>query len=516
MRARSLVCLMSAALLFNGACRDSTPSPGSDTTSDSGSAGGGSVSSSGAPATSGVPTGMQSSGVSTASSSTGLGETTTGPTDSPAEMQLRGWVQKYLDSYRIKDEARRFRGDLLVAKKARPVVESAKEGAYGRRFPIASITKPITAVAVMQLVEKGKIKVEDSIRTHISELPAAFDGVTIELLLQHRSGIANCTEDAELMKRRHQPISQADMIAVIAAAAPKAQPGEAFHYSNSGYFLLGVLIERISGQSWAEYLRQHIFEPSGMEHTNINTQNTAPGWTPGQDKLELAQMVDPSFSFAAGAVVSTTRDLLRFGQALVSGSLLPASVVQKMWSSTGSYGYGFVVGKLGDGTKVVGHSGGIDGFATDWLMTVDGTWTAMTFANADSVLSSEINLDALRMAHEGRAIEAPASSEFLPFDAQLAMQLAGSYEIPPEELEKLKTVLPEKTIKEIASATWSGDMQYILTPVGQSSIPLMQRKDGIFVNEAAKIEIELRREAGKISGFVLRQGGLALPYRRAK
>lgn len=313
-------------------------------------------------------------------------------------------IHAYLDEYGNEIEIGRFRGDLLLARDGVPLVQIAKFGDYGRRFMIGSITKSMTAVAVMQLVEQGRVQLNDSIRTYIPELLATHDKMTIDQLLGHRSGLGNYTDDVEFVKQRFAPISQAKMIEHIARAPIIASPGQRFLYSNSGYYLLGLVIERISGMPWENYLSKHIWEPAGMHHTSTKLEGLATGLKLEHDSLAPARIADGSFCYASGAIVSTADDLLKFGLALRSGTILNKERIEQMWTpgkveqGRNNYGYGFVVSRLADGRRIVKHSGGVDGFISDWAMTDDGQWLGVVLANTETVLSAKVNYDVMRMA----------------------------------------------------------------------------------------------------------------------
>lgn len=327
-----------------------------------------------------------------------------------ASGSLQDKIHAIVDEYRNESESNRFRGDLLLAHHEVPLVQIAKYGKYGRRFQIASITKPMTAIAVMQLVEQGRIQLHDSIRTYIPELSAIHEKMTIDQLLGHRSGLGDYTQDDEIMKRRFAPISQAYMIKYIASAPLVASPGQKFFYSNTGYYLLGILIERVSGMPWKDYLSKHIWKPAGMHHTNTNLEDLAPGLSLQQESLVTARLEDESFSYSSGGVVSTAEDLLRFGIALRNETFLSKARIEQMWTpgkvmqGRNKYGYGFVVSRLPNGRRILRHSGGIDGFTSDWAMTDDGQWLSVVLANAETVLSARINHEVMQMAlaHEAQ------------------------------------------------------------------------------------------------------------------
>src|SRR5690606_31338559 len=149
-------------------------------------------------------------------------------------------------------------------------------GAEGQRYRIGSVTKPFTAIAILQLAAAGKLSLEDGIREHVAELPEAFDAVTLAHLLTHRGGLGSYTQDADLMKRRGERVTRDEMIAHISKEPLEREPGTGWSYSNSGYYLLGLVVERVSGEPWADYLAAHVFEPAKMTETGVTVDRLAP------------------------------------------------------------------------------------------------------------------------------------------------------------------------------------------------------------------------------------------------
>lgn len=433
---------------------------------------------------------------------------------------LNTWVTEYLNAYQEWYAPRTFRGNLLLAKGDQAQVTRGIEADYPERFLIGSITKTMTAVAILQLSVKGTLKLTDSIRTHIQELPVSYEPITLEQLLSHRSGMASFTSDPEFMKARDKPHTQAQVIKKIIAMEHLHKPGETYAYSNSGYYLLGVVIQRVSGQRWAQYLDQHIFQPAKMKNTNAVYRDLAQGWTMEGKTRVKALRPSLSLPFSAGAVASTADDLLAFSRALLNETLLPRAVVQRMWdygqtpNAPSSYGLGFVSLTLPDGQRAVGHNGGIDGFSSSFYFTPSGEWTAVTLANNDSVSADAINIDLLIMAstNQGKLPVKPPKTR--PFDPKLAARLAGDYKLSPKDHERLAKIIPPQSLAEIETITLSGDQAYLFKPVGQQSVPLEQLESGALASPRIGLEIEPIEKDGVIKGFTLRQGGLTCTYNK--
>jgi CubicO group peptidase (beta-lactamase class C family) len=249
-------------------------------------------------------------------------------------------------------------------------------------YQIGSVTKQFTAAAIMRLVEAGKVRVEEKARVWIPELDQRFDAITIEHLLTHRSGLV---EYAGQMGSPWEPKTHAQILARITSGAPQFAPGSRFAYSNSGYYLLGLIVERASGQTYEQFLRATFFEPLGLRDTSYcDTRAPAPdGYVIDPQgsvfEIESAHMSAP---FSAGALCSTAEDLLRWTDALAGGRAVSPESYARMTRSAGAlYGYGLMVDPL-DGRRRVWHNGAILGFETSVMHFPDEGRTVVVLINA--------------------------------------------------------------------------------------------------------------------------------------
>ena len=243
-------------------------------------------------------------------------------------------------------------------------------------FQIGSITKQFTATAIMMLAEEGRVSLEESVTHALEGLPAAWEGVTVRHLLDHTSGIKSFTGIPDVMARlTFLPASRDEVVALVADAPLEFAPGEQYAYNNTGYYLLGHIIERASGQPYGDFLGDRIFAPLKMEATRVNDlkdilPDRACGYEWAEDRWRNADHISMTWPFSAGALVSTTLDLARWDAALGSETLLPKAAWEMMWAPTTltdgtktGYGFGWAVGDY-EGHPSVGHSGGIPGFMT--------------------------------------------------------------------------------------------------------------------------------------------------------
>lgn len=242
-------------------------------------------------------------------------------------------------------------------------------------YQLASVTKTFTASAVMMLAGDGKLGLEDKVADRVKGLPDAWKDVTVRHLLTHTSGIKSYTSvDGfdEMLRRDFAPREILDLVAKEPLEFP---PGGRWAYSNTGYFLLGMVIEEASGKPYAEFMAERIFRPLGMSRTRVNDLKAiipgrARGYGRDGEALVNGEYVSPSQPFSAGALVSTVADLAKWDAALSAGTLLDRATLDAMWTAAklggggeADYGLGWQVTTT-NGHRTVAHGGGIPGFST--------------------------------------------------------------------------------------------------------------------------------------------------------
>ncbi|MCA1855777.1 serine hydrolase [Massilia oculi] len=260
---------------------------------------------------------------------------------------------------------------------------------------LGSITKQFTAAAILLLQEEGKLSVSDDITRHLPDYPTRGKRITIEHLLTHTSGIASYTGKPDYVNRMAQDLTVAQMIDSFKNDPLDFEPGSQYRYNNSGYFLLGAIIERISGQPYHAFLEQRIFTPLGMLDTYYEgfghgKAPVAAGHTRGATGFGPAKPLSMSQPYAAGSLVSTVDDLARWDAAIGAGRLLKPASWQRAFTSyrlddgkPTNYGYGWDVSKV-QGETAMGHGGGINGFSTHALRFPDQKVYVAVLTNSDS------------------------------------------------------------------------------------------------------------------------------------
>ena len=264
---------------------------------------------------------------------------------------------------------------------------------------LGSITKQFTAVAILMLAEEGKLSLTDDLTRFFPDYPVHGKKITIEHLLTHTSGIASYTSRPDYPLTMGRDVTVAQMIDSFKNDPLDFEPGSAYRYNNSGYFLLGAIVEKMSGMPYAKFLEQRVFVPLGMKDTayeGFERSSTAhaAGHTPGPKGFERAAPLSMTQPYAAGSLVSTVDDLARWDAAITQGRLLKPASWQRAFTSytladgkpTG-YGYGWQIAQL-QGAPTVAHGGGINGFSTYALRLPEQKVFVAVLSNADGGLAN--------------------------------------------------------------------------------------------------------------------------------
>jgi CubicO group peptidase (beta-lactamase class C family) len=250
-------------------------------------------------------------------------------------------------------------------------------------FRVGSITKQFTAVATLLLVDEGRIALDDEITRFFPDWPTHGYRITVEHLLTHTSGIRSYTSIPEFANLQRRDHSLDELIATFRDQPMDFAPGTEFNYNNSGYILLGAIIEQQSGQSYAEFIRTRLFEPLGMMDTRYEEvepllSRRAAGYMPTPSgQMRNAPYLSMTIPHAAGSVVSTVDDLLRWHRAVAAGRLLSSSTWARAMEPfrlgdgrSSGYGHGWFVGSTG-AHRTVEHGGDINGFSTEGIWVPD-------------------------------------------------------------------------------------------------------------------------------------------------
>lgn len=299
------------------------------------------------------------------------------------------------------------RGDAVVLSKAYGVanLEWNIPNTPATKFRLGSLTKQFTAASILLLEERGKLKVDEPVKTYLPDAPAAWEKITIFNLLTHSSGIPNFTSFPDYAATQAFATPVEKIVARFRDKPLDFAPGEKMSYSNSGYVLLGYLIEKITGGSYATFVQDNIFTPLGMKDSGYDSNSAvilrrASGYAPSPTGPVNAGFIHMSIPHAAGALYSTTEDLLKWQQALYAGRVVSAASLQKMTTPfKGDYAFGLVVRTV-NGRKVIAHGGGIEGFNTSLSYSPDEKLTIVVLSNINGPAANELGSKLEALAHD--------------------------------------------------------------------------------------------------------------------
>lgn len=277
-----------------------------------------------------------------------------------------------------------------------------------------SISKPITAVAAMTLVEAGKLDLDAPVQKYCPAFPQKQWMITTRQLLTHTSGIRHYKE-GEIESTKHYA-STSDGFAIFAADPLLFEPGTKFSYSTYGYTVAGCVIEGASGQKYFDYVREHVFIPAGMTHTFVDNvfdlvPHRARGYQLKDGKIQNAGLMDSSYKIPGGGLVTNAEDMVRFGTALMEGKITTPETLTAMWTATNrpqlengkpaTYGIGFGVLTIA-GQKSVQHSGGQQGTSTVMEFIPGKRFAVAVLTNRENADPSEVIQSILDLYHMPR------------------------------------------------------------------------------------------------------------------
>ncbi|HLK55217.1 MAG TPA: serine hydrolase domain-containing protein [Chthonomonadaceae bacterium] len=267
-------------------------------------------------------------------------------------------------------------------------------------YSIGSITKHFTATAILLLVKEGKLRLEDPITRYLPDLPPACKDITVRHLLNHTSGLIDYTEIPGSIRFARLDRTPEQVVAPALEHPLQFSPGERFAYTNTGYILLGMIVERIAGKPYGQFLKERFFDPLQMTATRLDDKRTvianrSAGYNWFEGKLYNADYGSPTNKWASGGLISTAEDLIRWDAALASGKILPRTLVEQMMTPgqlTGGerleYGLGNELARQG-AHRVAGHGGETFGFSSMFARYPDDHLVVVVLCNAGDVPSED-------------------------------------------------------------------------------------------------------------------------------
>lgn len=309
--------------------------------------------------------------------------------------------------------ADKFSGAVAISKNGKTVLEQAygladrdKETLNGvqTQFRMGSMNKMFTATSILQLVQAGKLKLTDPVGKYLTDYPNQdiATKVTIHQLLTHTGGTGDFF-GPEFDKHRLELKTLQDYVKLYGARGPEFEPGSKWEYSNYGFLLLGLIVQRVSGQDYYEYVREHIFRPAGMTRSDSQPEEQAvPGRSVGYTKFDGSQTWKPNTDTlpyrgtSAGGGYTTVEDLLKFGNALLNHKLLDAEHTELLTTGHADtprgakYAYGFMDSRE-DGVRWFGHGGGAPGMNGDLRIYPDSGYVVAVLSNLDPPAAERIS-----------------------------------------------------------------------------------------------------------------------------
>jgi CubicO group peptidase (beta-lactamase class C family) len=364
------------------------------------------------------------------------------------------------------------------------------------KFRLGSVTKQFTAAAILLLEEREKLKTDDPVKKFMSDAPTAWEKITIYHLLTHTSGIPNFTSFPDYPSQKPFAATPEKLVARFRDKPLDFQPGEKWSYSNSGYILLGYVLEKASGESYEKFLRDNIFGPLGMKDSGYDSNSAiilrrASGYGPGKDGPMNAEFIHMSIPFSAGALYSTTEDLLRWQRGLFGGKLLSAASLAKMTTPfKDDYACGVGVRTV-NGRRVIDHGGGIEGFNTFLAYYPDDKLTVVALSNLNGGAPQQI-VSQLAAIARGEKVELPSERKEISVAPKILEQFVGTYQLAPK-VNMMITIESGQLISQVS---------------GQGKVPLFATSETKFFPKVVDAEIEFGKDdKGVVTHLVLHQGG---------
>ncbi|HYC69713.1 MAG TPA: serine hydrolase domain-containing protein [Opitutaceae bacterium] len=345
-------------------------------------------------------------------------------------------------------------------------------------FEIGSLTKQFTATAVMMLAEEGRLRLDDSIRRHLRDAPSAWEPITLRHLLTHCAGIRNHVALPEFMAELFRgPLARDELLRRFYALPLEFAPGETWAYDNTGYILLGFVIEDCSGEDLWRFFERRIFGPLGMRHTGPN-QPPAPGDVRGYGWENGRYLPRPALpahvARAAGGLQSTVGDLARWEAALAGGRLLKPESFRELWTPARgrggallpvNYGFGWFLENYGR-TPIIQHGGGTPGFSASFYRFPDRKLAVVLLANRGDRILDQLALDVAALADQELARPMPdiVIDDTDRFRTVLESLLAGRPDpaaFSPEMNRFLQTTIGRGWYEWIASHGALGEFRYL-------------------------------------------------------
>lgn len=376
-------------------------------------------------------------------------------------------------------------------------------------FRIGSITKQFTSAAVMQLVEQGKVGLDDDLTKYIPNFPTHGRRILVRHLLNHTSGIPSYTD----IGPRFGAVARLDLardslIAIVAPDSLLFEPGRYFYYNNTGYFMLGMVLERVTGKKYGDHLAERLFAPNGLSGTvYCDSRRLVPRRAQGYDRspagLVNTAFISMELPYAAGSLCSTVGDLVAWTARLAGGQIVSAASYREMTTPVKlpsgrsmTYGYGLMADTLA-GHRLVSHGGGINGFVSDLLHLPDDSLIVAVLANTAPAPASQVANAIARAVLGAPPAPAPTPPRDLPVSPEERARYVGAYAL----------TRPDGTKRGVRVFEENGQLMF-----QQDGLPAVKlaRQDGNVFAAIGQARVAFDVVNGRATGFVMGGGARTL------
>lgn len=430
------------------------------------------------------------------------------PAELTTEQEMDAFVQAHVATEQFMGAVLVARGDEVLLSKGYGMANLEQEAPNSPEtvFRLGSLTKQFTAAAILQLQDQGLVNVEDRVSRYLPDFPHG-DEITLHQLLSHSSGVPDLPEFIDLGGNGavlRQAASFDELIGRAAGQPLQFEPGSQYEYSNIGYVMLGRIIEKVSGQSYANYMTEHIFQPLAMSATEYDEAariipRRAAGYTWDGSDYHNSEFIDMSNAGAAGWLVSTVLDMNKWDRALYEDTMLSAEARRAFFTPSAtiapgqSYAYGWMIMETPEHTLAL-HSGGVNGFYTFVVRDQAEQLYVLVLSNNEHSNAQSVALGLAAIAY-GEPYELPEQRSTVELDSAIYEKYAGIYQLPPDVMITVSNKDGRLFVK-------AGDNpEFQIYPESETN----------FFAKAAELQLSFQVDAdGKVMGMNISENGQEL------
>lgn len=419
------------------------------------------------------------------------------------------------DAYmRARVAVNKFNGTVLIGLESKPLfargygfanIEHEVPNTPKTKFRIASVSKQFLAAVVLMLEAEGKLKLDDKLEKLLPDAPKEWGAVTVHQLLSHTSGVPENLRPA--MPKGLWPLvtDPKHVYDVVKDKPLDFKPGEKFSYSNTGYALLGRVVQQITGRPYEEVLKERVFDPLGMRDTGVDDRrlvlkNRASGYGRYKGDPVNPAYIEMSLVYASGSIYSTVEDLLKWDSGLSEGKLLPKKELDLMFAPQKSnYACGWIVINR-RGRKTAIHDGALPGFRAEVLRQPDQKLYVAVLSNFEGTPVLNVAYDLSAIA-QGDPYDLPVDRKEVSLDGAVLDKLAGEYELEPK-----KNIAVTKSLGQL----------YVQIP-GQGRFGILPESEALFFCKQPELIVTFARDkSGQVTELVIREAGQEVHAKKVK